>query len=569
MAREIARYASTESDIAKAIELCKDNGITQVYIETFRNGFTGDKEQLSLARDRFRSAGFEVAGAVCTNRYGVPGTTLTEYPCLTRRKTQAQLEEVFGYTAGIFDLVLIDEYLWSHCQCDECKRAKGNDSWTEFRCRQMVDACRQHVIEPSRRVNPRVTLLYKFPAMYEQFTRQGQDAGRLSRIFDGVWAGSEVGPFGESPQGMLRSQGAYRAYVIMSWLTAVAKSQLGGSWIMPLEDTSYLIDSAYQTILGRPGEIVLHPFGGLSTEYGWVFPGGQHQFQKLLADLEGLVRLKAIADANPPRGLLAARPIHAEPHISGKAYDANIFDFLGLVGIPVVMSSRLTGEAEGYFLSLHARSAEGFKEVIATLNTSPKPVLLTDGLASVLDDSLLHGPNVHVLHASIPMPTLYDYRSVPDPYDLRLARTPVPYPDAWKALDDDTGWDVSMRYNCDPLMAARVFSHVLDLHPKFRQDRGAGAQTILQDIRDTVLGAFGIHFEAPMYVSIHPLGARHVCLHNMNERSIEAVVRSSAGPNAFVEVNLPSANTVTVNREATGHRVRLGPHTLVCLRFTA
>ena len=52
-----------------------------------------------------------------------------------------------------------------------------------------------------------MTVIYKFPAMYEELAHQGQDVELLARQFDRTWIGTEIGLFIDSPQDPLRSRG--------------------------------------------------------------------------------------------------------------------------------------------------------------------------------------------------------------------------------------------------------------------------------------------------------------------------------------------------------------------------
>src|SRR5678815_5624285 len=51
--------AYSESNIVSAIQWCRTNGVTKVYLETFRQGSAVPQAQLTFARDRFRAEGFE------------------------------------------------------------------------------------------------------------------------------------------------------------------------------------------------------------------------------------------------------------------------------------------------------------------------------------------------------------------------------------------------------------------------------------------------------------------------------------------------------------------------------
>lgn len=262
MASEYERYLKTHTAIDEVIHVCKGYNIPRIYLETFRDGFQPDRAVIAHARDRLQEAGFEVAGSICTTKYGVPSNVLTEFACLSYEQTQKELEEMLRFAAGLFNTILIDEYIWSHCECDRCKAAKGGRTWIEFRCDQLRQVCRDFVLAPARKVNPGVRLIYKFPAMYEELAHQGQDIDFALQDFDAIWVGTEIGPFAESPQDMFRSQGPYRAFFYMRWMLEMGGAKTGGAWIMPLADSGHLRDTAYQTILAGPAELVLHPYGG-------------------------------------------------------------------------------------------------------------------------------------------------------------------------------------------------------------------------------------------------------------------------------------------------------------------
>lgn len=573
MANEFERYLASDEDIDEVIRVCKGYGIPRIYLETFRDGFQPSRSVVARARDRLQEAGFEVTAAICTTRYGEPGTALTLFPCLTSERSRQELADMFTFTASLFDTILIDEYIWSHCQCEQCQAAKGDRTWTEFRCDQLRQVCRGHVIAPARRVNPKVQLFYKFPAMYEQLARQGQDIDYMLEDFDGIWIGTEVGPFTESPQNMLRSQGPYRAFFLMRWMREMGKDKLGGSWIMPLQDSGHLLDTAYQTILGEPRELVLHPYGGIGPRYHWALPGGEGQFPTLLKDAPELFKLARIVRENPARGLVAARPARAEPWEFGKAYDANVFDYVGQIGIPLRPVRDFPEDAEGFFLSLHTRSLSSFGEKIERLRHTTVPILVTDGLASTLDESFLDRPNVFVVDASVSTPSVFDYRGFTDPYDLALRLRPVSPEKAWDALSDDTGWDISMRYTSDVQMAAKIFGMPPSWPELLMRRLQESGQRLnlkhlpLDELRSEILKPFGISLRGPIRVSVHPLGEDYLVLHNFNEHLVKMWLKSETSPDIQPVVTLPTTSKTVVNRVDEGFENEIDPHTLTCFKL--
>jgi hypothetical protein len=69
-AQNVRDYLSTESGINDAIDWCKKTGVTHVFIETYRDGYTAKRDALENARAKFQAEGFEVSGCVTTTGIG-------------------------------------------------------------------------------------------------------------------------------------------------------------------------------------------------------------------------------------------------------------------------------------------------------------------------------------------------------------------------------------------------------------------------------------------------------------------------------------------------------------------
>ena len=125
---------NTDAGLDAAVKWCKETGLTRVFIESFRGGYYAEKETLEKARDRFKKEGFDVAGCVTTvnvGKNGIGGWGQT--PCYVNEKTVKEMEKIFEYTASIFDLIMIDDFLFTECTCEDCIAAKGDQTWAKFR----------------------------------------------------------------------------------------------------------------------------------------------------------------------------------------------------------------------------------------------------------------------------------------------------------------------------------------------------------------------------------------------------------------------------------------------------
>jgi hypothetical protein len=234
----------------------------------------------------------------------------------------------------------------------------------------------------------------------------------------------------------------------------------------------------------------------------------------------------------------------------------------------------IPAEADGYFLSLHARSLPDFEKKVDRLRGSDAVILITDGLAATLDKAFLDKPNVLLITSSVPAPCVFDLRGAPDPYDMLLKLGPAPADVAWDALASDNGWDVSMRYNCDPQMVARVLGMPHNLPEPMRRElerAGVGHKPKflpIEDLRNAILARFGFSLYGPTLVGVQPLGDDYLVLHNFDHH--EAVMRftSQAKRISAPVLTLPASSQVRVTDVEDGTEIRIDPHTLVCCRLS-
>ena len=107
---------------------------------------------------------------------------------------------------------------------------------------------------------------------------------------------------------------------------------------------------------------------------------------ELLAVAEEVGRRRAV-------GVAAYKP--AGSH-GGK--EARVFDFVGMLGIPLVPCHEFPSDAPAALFSVHALKDADFPPRLAGFIASGKPVLLTDGLREKLDGKVeLSAAKVHVL----------------------------------------------------------------------------------------------------------------------------------------------------------------------------
>ena len=377
---------------------CKSTGVTKVYVESFRSGVRAEREVLERFKEVLGSSGIEVSGGITTLKLGKDSTGWS-CCCYTDLPTQQRLQEEFEYAAELFDEIMIDDFWFTDCECAECDAARKarlvtigretfsvpGDTYEDYRREMMVRLSRDRILTPARRVNPDVKIIIKYPCWYDQLQGRGYDADQQTGDFDRIWVGTETRDYDDPEYG---GTAAYRGFFIMRWFEGIGGEKCGGGWYDFLgthEDT--YIEQARQTILGGARESLLFNYGGLQKE----------QPARDVEALRGVIpELFAVAEevaGRRPVGVAAYKPIN-----SHRGAEGTIFDFLGMIGLPLVPCHEFPAEAAAGFFSVQALKDSGLVSQLSDFIASGKPTLITDGLAAELRGDLdLDLSNVRIL----------------------------------------------------------------------------------------------------------------------------------------------------------------------------
>ena len=381
-AQDVRDRLATEEGLAAAITWCRETAVTHVFIEEFRDGYTAPRDVLERARDRFRAAGIEASGCITTTAMAKRSTGWDLIPCFTNQAVQEQLQQVFEYAAGLFDEIMIDDFLFTDCECDECRAAKGDRTWEEYRSDLMVQVSRDRILGPARAVNPKVKVIIKYPQWYDAFHERGYEVVRETQEFDRIWVGTETRD-PDSDQWGRKMQ--YEAYFIMRWLGEIGGAKCGGGWFDPYGTSPQTyVEQARQTVLGGAREALLFCYGSL------LEGNGPENVAALRREVPRLFELARIIRGRQPVGLAMCKPPNSHP--DGEAY---VFDFIGMLGLPLVPTARLSSDAAGAVFTMHALKDPQAPTTIARMVAAGKPVLVTSRLAAALAGQVdLAAPNV-------------------------------------------------------------------------------------------------------------------------------------------------------------------------------
>ncbi len=386
-AQNVRKHLSTDKGINDAIDWCKKTGVTHVFIETYRSRYTAERKVLEHAKSRFAAKGFDVSGCVTTTGIGKISTGWGRVSCYTDEDTQNQHQRIFEYTASIFDEIMIDDFLFFNCECVECIKARGEKSWADYRCELMIRMSRERILKPARAVNPDVKIIIKYPQWYDDFHNRGYEVLRETADYDKIWVGTETRDYDNKRWGR---KVQYEAYYIMRWLGEIGGSKTGGGWFDPYGTTeNTYVEQARQTVLADAKEMLLFCYGSLLQNTGPA------HVKKLRREIPGLFKLAGLVRNRPIKGILAPKPPNSDAN--GEQY---VFDFVGMLGLPLVPAVEIRSDAKAAFFSVHALKDPKFADKLKKMLDDKKPVLLTDGLAKRLKNVNRDDENLTILKVS-------------------------------------------------------------------------------------------------------------------------------------------------------------------------
>ena len=383
-AQDVRDRLSSEAGIDQAIAWCKDTGVTRVFVESFRDGYTAERDSLLHAKTRFLEAGIDVSGCVTPTSVGKKSTGWDPISCYTDESTQKRVQEIFEFAASLFDEIMIDDFWFTDCECPECRKARGDQPWSQYRCDLMVKVSRERILKPARAVNPKVQIIIKYPQWYDQFHNRGYEVVRETADFDRIWVGTETRDPDNEQWG---KKAQYEAYYIMRWLGEIGGPKCGGGWFDPYgtHEATY-VEQARQTVLAGAREMLLFCYGSL------LHDTGPANVEKLRTEIPGLFQLAAMVRGKPIKGIAAPKPPNSDAH-----NEQYVYDFVGMLGLPLVPTAEIRTDAKAAFLPVHAMKDPQLNDKLAAMLKAGTPVLITDGLAAKLPPELANDKNLLTL----------------------------------------------------------------------------------------------------------------------------------------------------------------------------
>ena len=366
IAQTVNQFLTTEAGRREALSMLHCNGITKVYLETYRSGLVIPPALIKSTVSFFKENGFEVVGGIATvpgPNFGVAQEGPLAWLNWQNPKTQNDLRKVMEDSAPFFDTLIIDDFLCTSDTSLESKAAKGDRSWSVYRRSLLTDLAQSVLINPAKAKNPSIKIIIKYPQWYDRFHLFGYDVATEPKLFDGVWVGTETRGQYTQRYGFVQP---YEGFINYRWISTLSGDKIGGAWFDHGDCTDIdFIDQAYQSVLAGAKELVMFNFDS--------FISGHPGHHLLRQDFEKLADLAKAVARNPVQGVTGYKPPNSDA--GGDLY---LMDYIGMLGVSLVPVSAFPENSKVIFLPTQAAAdREIVPRILKSLADGAKIIMTT------------------------------------------------------------------------------------------------------------------------------------------------------------------------------------------------
>lgn len=372
--------------------------VDKVYIEVQRDHLTNSDALLNSVRQFFLEHHVGVAGGMALSDGGAGGQFHSF--CYTDPNDRAFIKSAAELAARHFDEIIQDDFFFTSTKTDSDIAARGKRSWTQFRLQLMDDAAENLIIKPARRLNPRVRLIIKFPNWYEHFQGNGYDLDKESKLFDGIYTGTET----RDPVITDQHLPQYESYEIMRYLDNVAPGRNGGGWVdtYSIRYIDRYAEQLWDTMFARAPQITLFEWSAMTRPIdpgertGWENLHTSFDYNQMASSFRPNVDAGVAAPTmariagysleqvdsflgqlGNPIGIAAYKPYQS----TGEDY---LHNYLGMIGIPMELHPDFPTNADLVFLAESAKFDPDIVPKIKNQLRAGKSVVITSGLLRAL-----------------------------------------------------------------------------------------------------------------------------------------------------------------------------------------
>ena len=582
--KDIHWLDSTWNVISQQLEVDK------IYLETHRDLLVVEDATLEQAKKFFHDRGIETAGGIT---YTINEANSFETFCYSNPEHRKMVQKIAEHTAKHFDEFILDDFFFTSCKSDIEIKAKGMQSWTDYRLKLMTEAGRDLVLKPAKKVNPQVKVIIKYPNWYDHFQSLGFNLEEGPQLFDGVWTGTET----RDPAGNQHLQN-YLSYNIIRYFDNLRPGYNGGGWVdvggLNMGMDRYA-EQLHLTMLAKAPEIILFayhqlldvklspkyrtPWQGMGTSFNYDevtapirLEDGSLVEPTTMARIAGVVLKqtdKLIHKLGNPVGIKSYKPFHA-------AGDDFLQNYLGMIGLPMDMRPVFPEDQQVVLLTAQAAQDTEIMAKIKRQLQSGRDVVVTSSLLKAIPEKLTE---VAELRCTDLKALVNDFgRYGQSGRDLLIPQVQYYTNDAWEMVSAGrpltggvSGYPILLRapYATGNLYVLTIPDDMGNLY-----DFPANA---LNEIRRIMSKDIGVCLEAPPKVGLFVYDNKTLVVENFNDEPVEVrivtgdkVMKLESLEDGTVLSPLPAGPVIQTRRPVTpknSFRLLLLPHSYKAFRY--
>lgn len=582
--KDIHWLDSTWNVISQQLEVDK------IYLETHRDLLVVEDATLEQAKKFFHDRGIETAGGIT---YTINEANSFETFCYSNPEHRKMVQKIAEHTAKHFDEFILDDFFFTSCKSDIEIKAKGMQSWTDYRLKLMTEAGRDLVLKPAKKVNPQIKVIIKYPNRYDHFQGLGFNLEEGPQLFDGIWTGTET----RDPAGNQHLQN-YLSYNIIRYFDNLRPGYNGGGWVdvggLNMGMDRYA-EQLHLTMLAKAPEIILFayhqlldvklspkyrtPWQGMGTSFNYDevtapirLEDGSLVEPTTMARIAGVVLKqtdKLIHKLGNPVGIKSYKPFHA-------AGDDFLQNYLGMIGLPMDMRPVFPEDQQVVLLTAQAAQDTEIMAKIKRQLQSGRDVVVTSSLLKAIPEKLTE---VAELRCTDLKALVNDFgRYGQSGRDLLIPQVQYYTNDAWEMVSAGrpltggvSGYPILLRapYATGNLYVLTIPDDMGNLY-----DFPANA---LNEIRRIMSKDIGVCLEAPSKVGLFVYDNKTLVVENFNDEPVEVrivtgdkVMKLESLEDGTVLSPLPAGPVIQTRRPVTpknSFRLLLLPHSYKAFRY--
>ena len=582
--KDIHWLDSTWTVISQQLEVDK------IYLETHRDLLVVEDATLEQAKKFFHDRGIETAGGIT---YTINEANSFETFCYSNPEHRKMVQKIAEHTAKHFDEFILDDFFFTSCKSDIEIKAKGMQSWTDYRLKLMTEAGRDLVLKPAKKVNPQIKVIIKYPNWYDHFQGLGFNLEEGPQLFDGIWTGTET----RDPAGNQHLQN-YLIYNIIRYFDNLRPGYNGGGWVdvggLNMGMDRYA-EQLHLTMLAKAPEIILFayhqlldvklspkyrtPWQGMGTSFNYDevtapirLEDGSLVEPTTMARIAGVVLKqtdKLIHKLGNPVGIKSYKPFHA-------AGDDFLQNYLGMIGLPMDMRPVFPEDQQVVLLTAQAAQDTEIMAKIKRQLQSGRDVVVTSSLLKAIPEKLTE---VAELRCTDLKALVNDFgRYGQSGRDLLIPQVQYYTNDAWEMVSAGrpltggvSGYPILLRapYATGNLYVLTIPDDMGNLY-----DFPANA---LNEIRRIMSKDIGVCLEAPSKVGLFVYDNKTLVVENFNDEPVEVrivtgdkVMKLESLEDGTVLSPLPAGPVIQTRRPVTpknSFRLLLLPHSYKAFRY--